>query len=77
METLITKLTSKGQTTIPQRVRLTLGLRTGDALAFRFNGDRIEIAKAQPLDLTFAESTAKTLAPEWMSEADDDAFRDL
>ena len=77
METLIAKLTSKGQTTFPQRVRQTLGLRTGDALAFRFNGDRVELAKAKLLDLAFAESTSKTLSPEWASADDDDAFRNL
>lgn len=77
METHTAKLTSKGQTTIPQRVRRALGLHTGDLIAFRCAGNRVELAKARPMDLTFAEATAGTLAAEWSSAEDEDAFREL
>jgi antitoxin PrlF len=43
------KLTSKGQITIPKRVRDTLGLREGDSLLFRVDGDRAVIAKTPDL----------------------------
>ena len=36
----VAKLTSKGQVTIPKRVRNTLNLDTGDNLMFMFNDDR-------------------------------------
>jgi antitoxin PrlF len=43
------KLTSKGQITIPKSVRDTLGLREGDSLLFRVDGDRAVIAKTADL----------------------------
>ncbi|GIX48417.1 MAG: hypothetical protein KatS3mg131_2628 [Candidatus Tectimicrobiota bacterium] len=36
-------LTSKGQVTIPKKVRDRLGLRPGDELEFVFEGDRVQI----------------------------------
>lgn len=36
------RITSKGQITIPKEVRERLGLEAGDALEFRFEGDRLE-----------------------------------
>jgi AbrB family looped-hinge helix DNA binding protein len=43
------KLTSKGQVTIPKSVRETLGLREGDSVLFRVDGDRAVIAKTADL----------------------------
>jgi AbrB family looped-hinge helix DNA binding protein len=43
------KLTSKGQITIPKSVRDTLGLREGDRVLFRVDGDRAVIAKTADL----------------------------
>lgn len=77
METLVSKVTSKGQATIPLRVRRLLGLRAGDAVAFRLQGRQVELSKARPLDLAFAQATEKTLAPEWLSKHDDDAYGKL
>lgn len=46
------KLTSKGQLTVPKRVREALGLRPGDEIVFRVHGDRAVVSKtADFLDL--------------------------
>lgn len=38
------KVTSKGQVTIPKAVREALGLKEGDSVLFRLEGDRAVIA---------------------------------
>lgn len=43
------KLTSKGQVTIPKRVRQALELREGDELHFRVERSRAVVAKAPDL----------------------------
>lgn len=77
MLTMVSKITSKGQATIPLRVRKTLGLRSGDAVAFRLQGKTVELSKARAMDLVFAQAAEKTLAPEWLSKHDDDAYGKL
>lgn len=41
-----TSVTSKGQVTIPQRVRQQLGIRQGSRIEFVMVGDRVEIRVA-------------------------------
>lgn len=43
---LAAKVTSKGQVTIPKRVRSELGLQDGDYLIFETKGDRAVLRKA-------------------------------
>jgi len=39
------KVTSKGQVTVPKAVRDALGIREGDAVVFRVEGDRAILAR--------------------------------
>ena len=39
-------LTERNQTTIPKGVRQALGLRSGDKLTYRVEGDRVLVSKA-------------------------------
>ena len=41
------RLTIKGQVTIPKDVRTLLGLQPGDTVAFEQDGDRISVRKAE------------------------------
>jgi AbrB family looped-hinge helix DNA binding protein len=47
------RLTSKGQITVPKRVRERLGLRAGDELEFVEDGDTIQVRK-RPTESRFA-----------------------
>jgi AbrB family looped-hinge helix DNA binding protein len=42
---VIAKITSKGQVTLPKRVRDALGLRDGDSIVFRVDGKRAVLAR--------------------------------
>jgi AbrB family looped-hinge helix DNA binding protein len=76
--TATSRLTSKYQTTIPAHVRDALGLEAGDAVAFDIvPGHGVHLRKAGPLDIEFARAVEGTLANEWLSEADAEAYRDL
>ncbi len=77
---ITSKLTSKGQTIIPQRVREALGVKEGDQLAYAIEDGRVVLTKAplprlprrgDPLEDPFSTFW------EWDSEEDKQAFSDL
>jgi antitoxin PrlF len=69
---LLSKLTSKAQTTIPQAVRAALHLGAGDELAYQIEDGRVILTKASSrIENRFA------VFDEWYSEADRKAFADL
>lgn len=75
--TVIAKVTSKGQVTIPQEIRTALGVQPGDLLAWEMAADgRIEVHRVQPLDVEYLRALDSTLS-EWTGAADDEAYRDL
>ena len=71
---ITSKITSKAQTTIPQRVRAALGLREGDELAYQIDGDRVVLSKSRPHG--FAEDPFAAFS-EWNSDADREDYADL
>ena len=76
---IITKLTTKCQTTIPAEVRGVLGVKAGDHVEFQIEDDRVTISKAQPGlsdDAVFNLAQA-TAMRDWDTPEDDEAFRDL
>lgn len=72
----ISRITSKGQTTIPRRVRERLGLNPGDILEYSVEDDRIVMRKVGPQADLYLMSLDDTLT-EWLSPEDEEAFRDL
>ena len=70
---ITSKLTSKAQTTIPQPVRLALGLAEGDELAYQIDGARVILTK---VTAGFAEDPF-ALFDEWNGEADRQAYARL
>ncbi|MGH7838084.1 MAG: AbrB/MazE/SpoVT family DNA-binding domain-containing protein [Candidatus Binataceae bacterium] len=71
------RLTSKGQATIPMAVRERLSLSPGDAVLFEESAHGgISIRRGEPLDLEFLRALEKSLT-EWNSDNDDEAFGDL
>lgn len=79
METVVSsKLTTKCQATIPEKIRGILDLHPGDSVAFEVTPDKkVFIRKATPIDFEFARALEGTLASEWLSEYDEEAYRDL
>jgi antitoxin PrlF len=62
---IIGRITAKAQTTIPRAVRLALGVKPGDEIAYQIEGDRVIMRRASdPFDKPFANFT------EWSDELD-------
>jgi len=74
---LISRITSKGQITIPKAVRSALGLGDGDLVAFALEDEQAILRKiAQQPEATQGGAVGTELT-EWASPADEDAYRDL
>jgi bifunctional DNA-binding transcriptional regulator/antitoxin component of YhaV-PrlF toxin-antitoxin module len=79
-QTVVTRLTRKCQTTIPEAARKVLGIGPGDEIAFDVTEAKnglVRIRKAHALDRQFAKAVSDTLATEWLSKDDERAYRDL
>ncbi|WP_295444867.1 type II toxin-antitoxin system PrlF family antitoxin [uncultured Thiodictyon sp.] len=75
--TALAKITSKGQTTIPQEVRKALQAGPGDLLAWDLTADgKVTVRRVRPLDLDYLKAVEGTLS-EWASAEDEAAYRDL
>jgi len=71
-----TKITSKGQISVPKAVRERLGAQLGDTLIYETSGDAVVLKRLDPFDADFHRALTGTLA-EWNSPEDDAAFSDL
>lgn len=78
METLIcSKLTTKCQATIPEKIRAILDIHAGDSVAFEISPNKqVLIRKVNPMDLEFVKALEGTMS-EWLSEHDEEAYHDL
>ncbi len=72
----VSKLTQKGQTTIPAEIRRRLDLHTGDSVAFEVIENKVVLTKITPFDYGYHKALESTLS-EWSSNEDDEAFNDL
>jgi AbrB family looped-hinge helix DNA binding protein len=76
MGLIASKITAKGQTTIPAEIRAKLRLKPGDAVVYRETKGGIVIRKAGVLDAEFLKLQEHALS-DWLSPEADEAFRDL
>jgi AbrB family looped-hinge helix DNA binding protein len=72
----LSKVSTKGQATIPREVREHLDVRPGDSVVFEIIDDQVVIRKARPIDMDFLRFQEHAFS-EWLSEADEEAYRDL
>jgi AbrB family looped-hinge helix DNA binding protein len=72
----LSRLSSKGQVTLPKPVRQAIGVKSGDTIAYHVSEGVVTIRRMTPLDLAFHTSLERTLE-EWASPEDDEAFGDL
>jgi AbrB family looped-hinge helix DNA binding protein len=73
----IAKITSKGQTTIPQEIRTLLNVKPGDLLAWEDLGNgEVRVRRVEPLDLEYLRAIEGTLS-EWSGAEDEAAYAQL
>lgn len=70
------RLSSKGQVTIPREVRKALKLHPGDLVAYEVKAGKAILWRAEPFDAAFHMAVSETLE-EWGSPDDNKAFREL
>ena len=70
------KITARGQTTIPKKIRDSARLQPGDVLGFEVDGDRV-VARKVLSDRNEYLATLSEGLSEWLSPEDEEAFRDL
>jgi AbrB family looped-hinge helix DNA binding protein len=73
---ITSKISLKGQVTIPKQVREALGAAYGDFISYDIRDDRVVISRAEPFDAAYHAALADTLS-EWVSPEDEEAFGDL
>lgn len=72
------KITQRGQTTIPSVIRQELNLGAGDSVAFDINEQgQVILHKVEPVDILFLKSLNSSLSDEWNSQEDAGAYDDL
>lgn len=70
------RLSSKGQVTIPSEVREKLHLEPGDTVIYEVEDERAVLRRAEPFDIAYHAAISGTL-DEWSSPEDEEAFGDL
>lgn len=70
------RLSSKGQVTIPAAVRAKLHLEPGDTVIYDVEDERAVLRRAEPFDIAYHAALSDTL-DEWASPEDEEAFGDL
>ena len=72
----ISKITSKGQVTIPHALRKAAHFKRGDKLVFELDGNRVIVTKLKPAKDAYLDSVSLNLE-EWLSDEDEEAWSDL
>ncbi|HUJ23923.1 MAG TPA: AbrB/MazE/SpoVT family DNA-binding domain-containing protein [Bryobacteraceae bacterium] len=70
------RISSKGQITIPKEVRAVLCAVPGDLVAYEVEGNVVTLRRIGPCDAAYHAALSQTL-DEWNSAEDEKAFRDL
>ena len=70
------RLSRKGQVTIPGEIRRSIGLGPGDLVAYEVCDGGILLKRVEPFETQFHIALSATLE-EWASPEDEEAFRDL
>lgn len=70
------KITRKGQVTVPKAIRQALKAEAGDVIVYEVQGNTVTLRKARPFDAEWHDALATQL-DEWNSPADNEAWNDL
>lgn len=72
----VSKLSTKGQITIPADLRKAIGIEPGDIVAYELQGKSVKLKRVEPFDAAYLAAVVETLE-EWNSPEDEEAFNDL
>jgi bifunctional DNA-binding transcriptional regulator/antitoxin component of YhaV-PrlF toxin-antitoxin module len=72
----IYRVIKKDRFTIPQAFKKALGITQADCVAVKIQQVQVGLTKIIPLDEDYLDAVAGTLN-EWVSAADEEAYRDL
>ncbi len=72
----LSRLSAKGQVTVPKEIRELLKLEPGDTIAYQVYNGTVTLRRVEPFDAAFHKALSATL-DEWSTPEDDEAFRDL
>jgi len=72
----VSRLSAKGQITIPAELRKAIGIEPGDLVAYELEGKSVKLKRVDPFDAAYHAAIAETLE-EWNSPEDEKAFNDL
>ena len=72
----VSKISVKGQITIPKEIRNAIGIKPGDLIAYELRGETVKLRRVNPFDSLFHSAISETLE-EWNSPEDEEAFNDL
>ena len=72
----LSKVTSRGQTTIPKQIRESINLKAGDLVSFEIGNDCVLMRKVTAADDGFLRGLTGTLK-EWNSPEDEATWSDL
>lgn len=70
------KITARGQTTIPKSIREAADLHEGDLIAFDLRGDDLVLRKVEFGSDRYLKGVSESMG-EWSSPEDEEAWRDL
>lgn len=72
MKPLTSRITAKGQTTIPSEIRKSLELHEGDLLFYELESNNVvRLRKLEKVDMEWSRAIESTLT-EWRGTEDDD-----
>ena len=79
MEIKTAKITEKGQIAIPKDIRAMGGFKEGSKVAILAFEDRIELRRMEQISekMFTALASEKSLAKDWNSKEDDEAWKNL
>jgi len=73
----ISKISARGQTVLPKKVREHLQLGQGSVVSYEFEGEKVTLRKVPAFDESYYRGIDAMLGEEWNSPEDEEAFRDL
>jgi antitoxin PrlF len=73
---MVSKVSMKGQITLPKKVRDSMHVQPGDLIEYEIQDNVVIVRRVEPFDHRFHQALGETLT-EWSSPEDDKAFHDL